>query len=25
VDRDGNIYGGEPRPKQLRKYVRVKP
>jgi DNA-binding beta-propeller fold protein YncE len=25
VDRDGNIYGGEPRPKQLRKYVRVRP
>jgi DNA-binding beta-propeller fold protein YncE len=25
VDRDGSIYGGEPRPKQLRKYVRVKP
>jgi hypothetical protein len=25
VDRDGNLYGGEPRPKQLRKYVRVKP
>lgn len=25
VDADGNIYGGEPRPKQLRKYVRVRP
>jgi DNA-binding beta-propeller fold protein YncE len=25
VDRDGNIYGGEPRPRQLRKYVRVRP
>lgn len=25
VDRDGAIYGGEPRPKQLRKYVRVRP
>ena len=25
VDRDGNIYGGEPSPKQLRKYVRVRP
>ena len=25
VDRDGNIYGGEPRHKQLRKYVRVRP
>ena len=25
VDREGNIYGGEPRPKQLRKYVRVRP
>ena len=25
VDRDGNIYGGEPAPKQLRKYVRVRP
>jgi DNA-binding beta-propeller fold protein YncE len=25
VDRDGNIYGGEPRPKMLRKYVRVRP
>jgi DNA-binding beta-propeller fold protein YncE len=25
VDLDGNIYGGEPRPKQLRKYVRVRP
>ena len=25
VDRDGNLYGGEPRPKQLRKYVRVRP
>ena len=25
VDRDGNIYGGEPSPKQLRKYIRVRP
>jgi DNA-binding beta-propeller fold protein YncE len=25
IDRDGNIYAGEPRPKQLRKYVRVRP
>ncbi len=25
VDREGNVYGGEPRPKQLRKYVRVRP
>lgn len=25
VDRFGNIYGGEPRPRQLRKYVRVRP
>ena len=25
VDRDGNVYGGEPAPKQLRKYVRVRP
>lgn len=25
VDRDGNVYGGEPRPRQLRKYVRVRP
>jgi DNA-binding beta-propeller fold protein YncE len=25
VDRDGNMYGGEPRPKKLQKYVRVKP
>jgi DNA-binding beta-propeller fold protein YncE len=25
VDLEGNIYGGEPRPKQLRKYVRVRP
>ena len=25
VDRDGNIYGGEPRPKRLQKYVRVRP
>jgi sugar lactone lactonase YvrE len=24
VDRDGNIYGGEPRPKRLQKYVRVR-
>ena len=25
VDRDGNVYGGEPRPRQLRKYVKVRP
>ena len=25
VDRDGNIYGGEPRPKRLQKYMRVRP
>jgi DNA-binding beta-propeller fold protein YncE len=25
VDRDGNIYAGEPRPKRLQKYVRVRP
>ena len=25
VDKDGNIYGGEPNPKRLQKYVRVKP
>jgi sugar lactone lactonase YvrE len=25
VDRDGNMYGGEPVPKVLRKYVRVRP
>jgi DNA-binding beta-propeller fold protein YncE len=25
VDAEGNIYGGEPAPKQLRKYVRVRP
>ncbi len=25
VDRQGNIYGGEPRPRQLRKYIRVRP
>ena len=25
VDRDGNIYGGEPRPRNLQKYVRVRP
>jgi hypothetical protein len=25
VDRDGNIYGGEPRPRKLQKYVRVRP
>lgn len=25
VDRDGNLYGGEPRPKRLQKYVRVRP
>ena len=25
VDRDGNMYAGEPRPRQLRKYIRVRP
>ena len=25
VDRDGNLYGGEPNPRQLQKYVRVRP
>ena len=25
VDRNGNLYAGEPRPRQLRKYVRVRP
>lgn len=25
VDRDGNIYAGEPRPRKLQKYVRVRP
>lgn len=25
VDHDGNLYGGEPRPRALRKYVRVRP
>ena len=25
VDREGNLYGGEPRPKKLQKYVRVRP
>jgi DNA-binding beta-propeller fold protein YncE len=25
VDLDGNLYGGEPRPRKLQKYVRVKP
>src|SRR5262245_25314723 len=25
IDRDGNIYGGEPRPKRLQKYIRVRP
>ncbi len=25
VDADGNMYGGEPRPRELRKYVRVRP
>jgi len=25
VDRDGNLYGGEPRPRKLQKYVRVRP
>jgi len=25
VDREGNIYGGEPAPKRLQKYVRVRP
>ena len=25
VDRHGNIYGGEPRPRKLQKYVRMRP
>ena len=25
VDNEGNIYGGEPKPRKLQKYVRVKP
>jgi DNA-binding beta-propeller fold protein YncE len=25
VDKDGNVYGGEPAPKRLQKYVRVRP
>jgi DNA-binding beta-propeller fold protein YncE len=25
VDREGNMYGGEPRPRKLQKYVRVRP
>ena len=25
VDRDGNLYGGEPRPRRVQKYVRVRP
>ena len=25
VDRNGNIYGGEPSPRKLQKYVRVRP
>jgi DNA-binding beta-propeller fold protein YncE len=25
IDRDGNVYGGEPRPRRLQKYVRVRP
>jgi DNA-binding beta-propeller fold protein YncE len=25
VDRDGNLYGGEPRPRNIQKYIRVKP
>ena len=25
VDREGNLYGGEPRPRKLQKYVRVRP
>jgi DNA-binding beta-propeller fold protein YncE len=25
VDRDGNLYGGEPRPRKLQKYIRVRP
>ena len=25
VDRDGNIYGGEPRPRRIQKYIRVRP
>ena len=25
VDREGNVYGGEPRPRRIQKYVRVRP
>ena len=25
VDRDGNLYGGEPRPRNIQKYIRVRP
>ena len=25
VDRDGNIYGGEPSPRRVQKYIRVRP
>jgi len=25
VDRDGNLYGGEPRPRRIQKYIRVRP
>lgn len=25
VDRDGNLYGGEPRPRRIQKYVKVRP
>ena len=25
VDRDGNIYGGEPRPRRIQKYIKVRP
>jgi hypothetical protein len=25
VDAEGNMYGGEPRPRRLQKYVRVRP
>jgi hypothetical protein len=25
VDKDGNMYGGEPQPKRLQKYIRVRP
>ncbi|MCX6948594.1 MAG: hypothetical protein NTX39_02870, partial [Opitutae bacterium] len=25
VDRAGNLYGGEPRPRRLQKYIKVRP